>query len=951
MDNKGYTYYTHLSLPGRDQIDRLWTLRSNTQDEFIVKEVYENNCYKLPDDLKGKVIIDIGSSIKAFAAACIDRGGDIVYCFDPFPEMGTKLFPYQVVQSPFAVVGDSGPEYVYMSEERRDEILLTGGSNTFCSKNQSLARSVGIVEIVQMVLGDLNNRSLWIKLDCEGSEYEILSSDLLWNRIDRIFGECHTLINGKLSRDTSPIENGRFPIEPNIASLVSCLRSHGYEVETLPNPDDPHLNLFWAFRQAFRQTEESDTYDTHGSLGSISKAIEYEERLNLLESGNISEVQSRILNDLELDSISGKRSDQKTVAILTPFRNARKYLRLYFSQLSSLRDLLSNNGYSLRLVAAEGDSLDGTRDKIITLADEHNIPLTLVDTTHGKMKWSSIEDPVRMRVMSDVMNKAFDAVEESDNVVVWIMSDLEWQSETVFEMIREAESSRDKILSPMVFSDPEQTIFYDTWAFRGMDGKRFVSNYPYHASIQNDIEWHHTTDVCTRISSAGSCLVMSRDIATQGIAFGEEAVSFCRSVNMISSIWTSLRWKISHAPKKRYSILWISDAVCISGFARVAHAVFPILSESGYDLEIIALNYWGQPHNLPYTIWPAQGGQGDISGTYRLQSLLWANRDKYDAIIALDDIWNIPRITKSLSHLKSLDETFISPPVIAWTTIDGYNTNPQDVAGTNVLAVTSFGAREIEHNDPEWIQGSIPVIPFGVDTNTFYPQDKLDCRSKVLSGEIPIDSFIIGYVGTNQLRKNIHGIIEAFSEMARHKDNVYLYLCLGPENDSGCNISRLVEFYGIQTKVIINRSLLSDELLSKVYNAFDVYLSLSFGEGFGLTVIEAMACGVPCVVTGWSGYSWIPDDCAIKIPCGRSCITAPLNSQGYVIGGIPDRDKTVQALNRLYNFPEMRDKLSGKGLSLAQSMSWESVGERLTEAIENVIQEDCTLEVASHGRT
>lgn len=948
MDNKGYTYYTHLSLPGRDQIDRLWTLRSNTQDEFIVKEVYEDNCYNLPDDLKGKVIIDIGSSIKAFAAACIDRGADIVYCFDPFPEMGTKLFPYQVVQSPFAVVGDSGPEYVYMSEERRDEVLLTGGSNTFCSKNQSIARSTGIGEVVQMVLGDLDNRSLWIKLDCEGSEYEILASNLPWDRIERIFGECHTLINGKLSRDTSPIENGRFPIEPNIASLVSCLVSHGYRVETLPNPDDPHLNLFWAFRQTFRQTEESDTHDTHGSLGSISKAIEYEERLNLLESGNISEVQSRILNDLELDSISGKRSDQKTVAILTPFRNARKYLRLYFSQLSTLRDLLSNNGYSLRLVAAEGDSLDCTRDRIITLSDDHNIPLTLVDTTHGKMKWSSVEDPVRMKVMSDVMNKALDAVEESDSIVVWIMSDLEWIPDDILDMIEETlhnETGTQDIFVPRVLNP--NSDFYDTWAFRFHD-ERFIPKFPYNNRFSGV---HDSGQGLFEIHSAGTCLVMTGEVARNHRAKNNEVVSFCESIRKSGHrIWLDWDKKVYHCPvAERKSILWISDAVCISGFARVAHAVFPILAESGYDLEIIALNYWGHPHNLPYTIWPAQGGQGDISGTYRLQSLLWANRGKYGVIISLDDIWNIPRITKSLSHLKGLDETFIPPPVVAWTTIDGCNTNPQDVAGTNALAVTSFGAKEIERGDPEWIQGSIPVIPFGVDTNIFYPQDRLDCRSKVLSDEIPIDSFIIGYVGTNQLRKNIYGIVEVFSEMARHKNNVYLYLCLGPGDDSGCDISRLIEFYGIQNRVIINRSLLSDELLSKVYNTFDVYLSLSFGEGFGLTVIEAMACGVACIVTDWSGYGWIPDDCAIKIYCNSTCITAPLNSQGYVIGGIPDRDKTVQALNRLYNFPEMRDKLSSKGLSLARSMTWESTGNKLVEAIESVIHENCTLEVASHG--
>lgn len=972
MDFETYTYRTKIQI-GEKEIDRLWTLRKNTQDEFIVKEVYEDNCYKLPDDLSGKVIVDIGANIGAFAAACVDRGSKAIYCFDPFVSPATKLFPACVILEPY-IVGNRATGRVSVSSlEKSDEgIYFTGGFNTFGKNDGTNETKVtisieSIVSDIQITFPDL---PIWIKLDCEGSEYEILSSDLPWERIERIFGECHTLIDDKLSRDTAPIENGRFPIEPNILSLVGRLESVGYKVKIVPNGDDRHLHLFWAESkkaifervvdrspanerdaERLRMLRDKDTiqpdseygfYDTHGSLGSISKAMEYVENLDVegmtkeIEKHNpwIAERVEREKENIYNKNEAAKRTI-KTVCILTPFRNARKYLPLYFRQLTSLRDLLSKNGYSLRLVAAEGDSLDGTRERIIELND---VSLTMVDTTHGHMKWGSVEDPVRMRVMSEVMNKALDQVKESDDIVVWIMSDLEWKAETVLglidDLIADSETPYDiGIHAPFVYADKNRNYFWDTWAYRA-GGKRFSIAKPFHSWLEEGSFF---------LDSAGTCLVMLGEVARKARASDNEAVSFCREVEKLGyKIVFNGNREVFHAPKLSCSILWISDAVCISGFSRVAHSLFPLLSEAGFDLEIIAQNYCGTPHNFPYLIWPANVNGDDSSGTLRMQNLLWSNRDKYDAIVVLDDPWNVPRIVKGIEAIKELDKDFSTPPVIAWVTVDGENTNQKDLYGTFPVPVTTFGLLEIQ----DMIFGNnIPVVPFGVDSLIFRSLDKLECR-KLTCGDgliIPYDSFIVGTVSSNQLRKNLHLVIESFSEWTHryNRSDAYLYLCLGKEDSqTGCDIDSLARYYDLRGKVITNRSLLSDEMLAKVYNSFDVFISLS-NEGFGLCALEAMSCGVPCVLADWSGYSsWVPNDAAIKIPCSHTQLTAPLNSLAYVVGGVADKSKVVMALQRLYMWPEMKEKLSVRGKEVAAEFTWKRTGDKLIDVLERVIERE-----------
>lgn len=970
-----------------------WNFRPNTQDEFVYNEVYVNNCYRLPDDLSGKFIIDIGANIGAFTIACLERNADYVFAYEPDPGNFAQLYANirssglsdrVTVYNQF-VVGDGRQErFIEVREgyQMLDGTLLTGGVSLFVPPAGNRAiEAIQAPELFDFIASD----SIWLKLDCEGAEYEILHSAIPRAKVERIFGEIHTYLDGKLSRDTErvniPDEEGIW-MEKDI--LVSHLESVGYQVETEDNLEDPHLSLFWASREQEKRDDRPEglppIYDTHGSLNSIADAVQYADKLEGLSvvkeetpHGYIDSFGEAVRHAAESE---GNRDDcidvldvstyadtpgskwlkregagRKSVCVLTPFRNARKYLPLYFSQMSSLRDALLSEGYILRLVAAEGDSLDNTRERIQQLAIEYNLPLTLVDTTHGHMRWGSVEDPIRMKAMSDVMNRALDQVQETDDVVVWIMSDLKWNAEDIKEMIFDARRKGNShyVFAPLVLS--ENDTFYDTWAFR-MGGKRFHFQFPYHSRMSS------VTSRMWILDSAGTCLVMLSSIARDCRADKEEAVSFCFNAKTEGhEIVLDCQRKVYHAPAPRKRLLWISDAVCTSGLSKVSHAMFPILSEAGYELDIVATNYHGTPHNYPYRIWPASvdGNGNDPSGMTRAKMLVYSAHvlgSPFDLIVYLTDPWNVKALLAEMGDLQTLHNVVI-PPIVPWLTIDGKNINTKELDSCfipRIMTCTDFGALELAESWVSWANNDnwnpavenapVSLAPFGANSQIYRLLDKQESRSLVCGDEIPSDSFIVGIVSTNQLRKRLDLTLQYFSEWVHNHnvENALLYLCLSASNSTGCDIYSLVKYYGLQKRVILNTQLLSEPILAHVYSSFDVYLSIPQGEGFGLTTLEAMACGVPCIVSDWAAYSsWIPDDCAIKVECTSTALSSPLNSQAYVIGGVADKEQTVGALSKLYLYENERRRLSENGLRLAKSLSWENAGRELVKVLDNVV--------------
>lgn len=149
------------------------------------------------------------------------------------------------------------------------------------------------------------------------------------------------------------------------------------------------------------------------------------------------------------------------------------------------------------------------------------------------------------------------------------------------------------------------------------------------------------------------------------------------------------------------------------------------------------------------------------------------------------------------------------------------------------------------------IPEKIDVIPHGVDTNIYKPLNKPHKDFTFV--------FVGGYTGKGD-RKGADLLCKAFSEEFKNDKNVKLYLKINIVY--GNAVHELVELTkDVSDRVIINTVNLTDEQMNEIYNTGDCFVSPSYGEGFNMTVLEAMACGLPIITSEWGGQAdFIPQE-------------------------------------------------------------------------------------------
>lgn len=362
--------------------------------------------------------------------------------------------------------------------------------------------------------------------------------------------------------------------------------------------------------------------------------------------------------------------------------------------------------------------------------------------------------------------------------------------------------------------------------------------------------------------------------------------------------------------KDKPTLLWVGDAVAHTGFARVTHAVLDKLRHY-YNVHVLGINYKGDPHSYPYPIWPAYIG-GDVYGYQRLPSLLSTLRP--DVVCILNDPWVVSQY---------LSSTAFSTPVYAYMPVDGCNLSPVYCEPlqklTAAIAYTEFGKQELQKAG---VTVPIYVIPHGIDTDVFRPIPKDKARA-----ELNLDPswYIVGAVNRNQPRKRLDLLFSCFAQWALSKPaHVKLYYH-GAINDVGWDIIGMARYYNIEDRLILTNLGITSfqgidyQKLPYVYSSFDVQLSTTMGEGWGLTTMEGMACGVPQIVPEYSALGEWCRGAVHYVPCTLYLMhTGGINT----VGGIVDPAACVEALECLYTKEQSREQLKNAGLSLVRQSKY-----------------------------
>lgn len=156
------------------------------------------------------------------------------------------------------------------------------------------------------------------------------------------------------------------------------------------------------------------------------------------------------------------------------------------------------------------------------------------------------------------------------------------------------------------------------------------------------------------------------------------------------------------------------------------------------------------------------------------------------------------------------------------------------------------------------------VIPNGIDVKVFCPNDSGGQRMRQQWGLLPGD-VAIGFVARLDPLKDHDTFFRAAALLVERRPNA-AFVCVGdgPETYRERLRARTQEL-GIAAHVVweSGRSDIWD-----IYNAFNIACSASVTEGFPNAVAEAMACGVPCVVTDAGDSALIVGDTGVVVPCG-----------------------------------------------------------------------------------
>ncbi len=156
------------------------------------------------------------------------------------------------------------------------------------------------------------------------------------------------------------------------------------------------------------------------------------------------------------------------------------------------------------------------------------------------------------------------------------------------------------------------------------------------------------------------------------------------------------------------------------------------------------------------------------------------------------------------------------------------------------------------------------VIPNGFDGERFWPNHALGQRMRETWG-IPSEAIVVGLVARITPVKDHPTFLRAAALLAAERPNVW-FVCVGGGTEAyTAELRRLGDSLGISDRLVWTGEMGNT---AAAHNAFDIATLTSTSEGFPNAVGEAMACGVPCVVTDVGDSALLVGDTGLVVPPG-----------------------------------------------------------------------------------
>ena len=234
-------------------------------------------------------------------------------------------------------------------------------------------------------------------------------------------------------------------------------------------------------------------------------------------------------------------------------------------------------------------------------------------------------------------------------------------------------------------------------------------------------------------------------------------------------------------------------------------------------------------------------------------------------------------------------------------------------AADRTIAISTNTAKDIDR----WLnteQEKVEVVPNGVGSECrILPDDTVAAwKQQYIKSDAEI---CLLHVGTNHHRKNVETVFKVLKAIVELNIPVRLWK-VGED------------FYSEQKQYLQDNNLTEHitfvntpdrEAIIKFYNAADILVAPSLYEGFGLTVLEAMACGTPTITANVSSIPEVAGNAAVLVDP-------------------TDVDAMTQAVLRINGEAIFRQDLINKGLARVREFTWKKTAEKTANLYEQVIQ-------------
>lgn len=413
--------------------------------------------------------------------------------------------------------------------------------------------------------------------------------------------------------------------------------------------------------------------------------------------------------------------------------------------------------------------------------------------------------------------------------------------------------------------------------------------------------YYEDTDYCLRVRAAGYTIVCAGDVT---LIHHENVSTKINKVNFWSMFGTSQaifleKWERHYQERYRHHLLWHSIVSAPTGYAMSSRHFLLALDRKQVDLRLSYLygpdiheRNSGDPRIEQLRSRPKETSLPQV--LYHQGDVFHKNSGRYKIGYTMLEVTGIP--DDWVRQANMMDEVWVPSHFNLQTFRDSGVTRP------------------------------IHVIPLGVDPDYLHPQ----IAAKRFS-----ERYTFLSVFEWGERKAPEVLLRAYAAAFTAKDDVVLVLKTD-NRDGDVNVAQQIADLGLPADgpkivVLYNREVPAYQL-GRLYKAADCFVTSTRGEGWGMPILEAMACGLPAIATSWSAQTEFLRD-GISYPV-RVARLIPAVAKCPYYAGFAWADPDVEHLAHLMRYVyEHRDEARAVGARAAEVVARDWTWDRAAEKI------------------